>query len=68
MGIAALVVKLLFLALTFVGVTNLWLAVLADTGTALALTGNSLRLLQGTDRSWRGRRSAVRDPGRGGAD
>jgi len=44
---AALLVKLIFLILTLIGVTNLWLAVLADTGMALLVTGNSLRLLRG---------------------
>jgi Cd2+/Zn2+-exporting ATPase len=43
---AALVVKAAFLALTAVGVTNLWLAVLADMGMSLAVTFNSLRLLR----------------------
>ncbi|HEY7032991.1 MAG TPA: heavy metal translocating P-type ATPase [Thermomicrobiales bacterium] len=42
---AALVVKAAFLALTLAGVTNLWLAVLADMGMSLAVTFNSLRLL-----------------------
>lgn len=43
---AALVVKGAFLALTVAGVTNLWLAVLADMGMSLAVTFNSLRLLR----------------------
>jgi len=43
---ASLAVKGVFLVLTFVGVTNLWLAVLADTGMALLVTFNSLRLLR----------------------
>ncbi len=43
---ASLLVKAVFLVLTFVGVTNLWLAVLADTGMALLVTFNSLRLLR----------------------
>ncbi|MEA2523959.1 MAG: Zn2+/Cd2+-exporting ATPase [Thermomicrobiales bacterium] len=41
---ASLLVKLAFIALTFVGVTNLWLAVLADMGMSLLVTVNSLRL------------------------
>jgi Cd2+/Zn2+-exporting ATPase len=45
---AALLVKAAFLALTLVGLTNLWLAVLADTGMALLVTLNSLRLLRGS--------------------
>jgi Cd2+/Zn2+-exporting ATPase len=46
---ASLLVKGLFLVLTFVGVTNLWLAVLADMGMSLAVTFNSLRLLSVAD-------------------
>jgi Cd2+/Zn2+-exporting ATPase len=42
----ALVVKAIFLALTFAGVTNLWLAVLADMGTSLLVTANALRVLR----------------------
>jgi Cd2+/Zn2+-exporting ATPase len=41
---ASLLVKLAFILLTFLGVTNLWLAVLADTGMSLLVTFNSLRL------------------------
>lgn len=44
---ASLVVKVIFLLLTFAGITNLWLAVLADTGMSLLVTFNSLRLLRG---------------------
>lgn len=36
-----------FLVLTFAGVTNLWLAVLADVGMSLLVTFNSLRLMRG---------------------
>jgi Cd2+/Zn2+-exporting ATPase len=43
---AALVVKAAFLVLTVAGVTNLWLAVLADMGMSFAVTFNSLRLLR----------------------
>lgn len=46
---AALLVKAAFLVLTLVGLTNLWLAVLADTGMALLVTLNSLRLLRGAN-------------------
>jgi Cd2+/Zn2+-exporting ATPase len=48
---ASIAIKVIFLALTFVGVTNLWLAVLADTGMSLIVTANSLRLLR-SGRSW----------------
>ncbi len=42
----ALVTKAVFLVLTFVGFSNLWLAVAADTGAALLVIMNSLRLLR----------------------
>jgi Cd2+/Zn2+-exporting ATPase len=41
---AALIVKALFLVLTFAGVTNLWLAVFADMGMSLLVTANALRV------------------------
>lgn len=40
----SLVVKLLFVAGTFAGFVNLWLAVLADTGASLLVTLNGMRL------------------------
>jgi Cd2+/Zn2+-exporting ATPase len=43
---ASLVVKAVFLALTFAGVTNLWLAVFADMGISLLVTANALRVLR----------------------
>lgn len=42
----ALATKAIFLALTFLGYSNLWLAVAADTGAALLVILNSLRLLR----------------------
>lgn len=42
----ALVTKAIFLILTFIGYSNLWLAVAADTGAALLVIMNSLRLLK----------------------
>jgi Cd2+/Zn2+-exporting ATPase len=42
---ASLIIKALFLGLTFAGVTNLWLAVFADMGMSLLVTANALRLL-----------------------
>lgn len=42
----ALVTKAIFLTLTFLGYSNLWLAVAADTGAALLVIMNSLRLLK----------------------
>jgi Cd2+/Zn2+-exporting ATPase len=49
---AALVVKALFLALTFAGMTNLWLAVFADMGMSLLVTANALRVLRAHDRDY----------------
>ncbi len=43
---ASLLVKAGFLLLTFAGITNLWLAVLADTGMSLLVTLNALMLLR----------------------
>ncbi|MDD4238027.1 MAG: hypothetical protein PHT62_05675, partial [Desulfotomaculaceae bacterium] len=42
----AVLVKLVFITLTFVGITNLWMAVFADTGAALLVILNAMRLLQ----------------------
>lgn len=42
----ALITKAIFLVLTFMGYSNLWLAVAADTGAALLVILNSLRLLK----------------------
>ncbi|KEO82109.1 hypothetical protein EL26_16930 [Tumebacillus flagellatus] len=39
-------VKVLFLALTFAGLSNLWMAVFADTGAALIVIANGMRLLR----------------------
>lgn len=44
----ALGLKLLFLVTTLVGVTTLWMAILADTGATVLVTLNALRLI-----SWR---------------
>src|SRR5690606_31273114 len=41
--VAALAVKGIFVLLTLVGYSNLWLAILADTGVSLAVIANSLR-------------------------
>ena len=46
----AIVVKVVFVLLTFLGHITLWLAVLADMGTSLLVTANSLRLLGGAHR------------------
>lgn len=37
--------KAFFLVTTLFGFTGLWLAILADTGATLIVTGNALRLL-----------------------
>ncbi len=47
--VVALVSKAIFLALTFAGVTNLWLAVFADMGISLLVTANALRVLRVRD-------------------
>ncbi len=44
--IAALAIKVIFIVLTMIGISNLWLAILADTGVSLAVIANSLRLLR----------------------
>jgi Cd2+/Zn2+-exporting ATPase len=41
----ALLLKVLFLATTLVGLTSLWMAILADTGATVLVTANALRLL-----------------------
>lgn len=41
----ALLVKLVFILLTFLGISNLWLAVMADTGAALVVIANGMRLM-----------------------
>lgn len=40
----SIVIKLIFIAGTFIGFTNLWLAVLADSGAAVLVTLNGMRL------------------------
>jgi Zn2+/Cd2+-exporting ATPase len=45
----ALGLKVVFLATTLLGVTTLWMAILADTGATVLVTANALRLLR-----WRG--------------
>lgn len=42
----SLVVKAVFLVLTFLNLANLWMAVFADTGAALIVIANGLRLLR----------------------
>ena len=46
----SLVVKALFLILAVLGMTSLWLAILADTGATLLVVMNALRLLRPTTR------------------
>ncbi|MGZ0708796.1 heavy metal translocating P-type ATPase [Coraliomargarita sp. W4R53] len=41
----ALLIKAVFLVLAFLGIANLWMAILADTGATLLVIANSLRLL-----------------------
>ena len=40
----SIAIKLLFIAGTFLGFVNLWLAILADTGASLLVTLNGMRL------------------------
>lgn len=47
----ALGLKAVFLVTTLIGVTTLWMAILADTGATVLVTANALRLL-----TWRGAR------------
>ncbi|MFV2825206.1 hypothetical protein ACNI0W_32760, partial [Escherichia coli] len=42
----ALGLKGIFLVTTLLGMTGLWLAVLADTGATVLVTANALRLLR----------------------
>jgi len=42
----ALLIKAVFMIVTAIGLTSLWLAVLADTGTSLLVTANGMRLLR----------------------
>ncbi len=42
----ALALKAVFLATTLLGVTTLWMAILADTGATVLVTANALRLLR----------------------
>jgi Cd2+/Zn2+-exporting ATPase len=42
----AIITKVIFLILTFMGFSSLWLAIVADTGATLIVTMNSLRLLK----------------------
>lgn len=47
----ALLIKAVFLLLTFLGHASLWMAILADTGATLLVILNALRLLGGTHKS-----------------
>ncbi|MBP2651191.1 MAG: kdpB 1 [Firmicutes bacterium] len=42
----AVILKLVFLGLTFIGMASLWLAVVADTGAAVLVILNGMRLMQ----------------------
>jgi len=42
--VIALSLKIIFLILTMVGISNLWMAVFADTGAAIIVTLNGMRL------------------------
>jgi Cd2+/Zn2+-exporting ATPase len=47
--IFAIIVKAVFVALTFAGMANLWLAVFADTGASILVTLNGMRLMRKLD-------------------
>ncbi|AZI44704.1 cadmium-translocating P-type ATPase (plasmid) [Deinococcus psychrotolerans] len=53
----ALGLKAIFLVTTLLGYTNLWMAILADTGATAIVTANALRLL-----GWRGKEDAATVP------
>ena len=42
----AVLIKIVFVALTFAGLANLWLAVFADMGASLLVTLNGMRLMR----------------------
>ena len=42
----SLVIKVAFIGLTLIGLSNLWLAMFADTGAAIIVTVNGMRLLR----------------------
>lgn len=42
----SVIIKLVFLVMTFTGTANLWLAVAADTGASLVVTMNGMRLMR----------------------
>ena len=42
----ALVIKAIFLAVTFLGLATMWMAVFADMGVSLLVVFNGLRLLR----------------------
>ena len=66
----ALGLKGIFLVTTLLGMTGLWLAVLADTGATVLVTANALRLLRNIerDRSPRPSGERVRVRGKGGIE
>jgi Cd2+/Zn2+-exporting ATPase len=55
----ALGLKAIFLVTTLLGYTNLWMAILADTGATALVTANALRLL-----GWRGQDAGPAHPAR----
>jgi len=42
----SVLIKFVFIAGTFAGITNLWLAVFADTGASILVTLNGMRLVR----------------------
>lgn len=47
--IFSVLIKIIFLSLTFAGAANLWLAVFADTGSSILVTLNGMRLMRKID-------------------
>lgn len=60
----ALGLKVLFIALTLVGIASLWLAIAADTGASLLVIFNGLRLLRTKDETPTSTRSFLSTPPR----
>lgn len=62
--ILSLIVKVIFFGLTFAGLANLWMAVIADTGTSLVVIANGMRLLRfGKRKEEESRHEHVREGG-----
>lgn len=65
--IFAIAVKVVFFALTFLGIASLWIAVLADMGASLIVIANGLRLLRRPSHGTGGSRNASHSSSEPGA-